>query len=60
MSNCPQNTAIIPLNQEKYRIGVSYDKAYANLKSYVQAGGQAQWNFIVFKHNEQLLYTNLI
>jgi MoaA/NifB/PqqE/SkfB family radical SAM enzyme len=37
---------------EKYRIGVNYDKAYANLKSYVSAGGAAQWNFIVFKHNE--------
>lgn len=40
------------LTLEKYRIGVSYDKVYANLKSYVAAGGAAQWNFIVFKHNE--------
>lgn len=36
----------------QYRIGVSYDKVLANLKSYVSAGGSAQWNFIVFKHNE--------
>lgn len=36
----------------KYRIGVNFDKAYGNLQSYVSAGGEAQWNFIVFKHNE--------
>lgn len=38
------------LNQ--YRIGVNYDKVLENLKAYVAAGGRAQWNFIVFKHNE--------
>lgn len=37
---------------EKYRINVNYDKVLNNLKSYVAAGGSAQWNFIVFKHNE--------
>jgi MoaA/NifB/PqqE/SkfB family radical SAM enzyme len=37
---------------DMYRIGVKYDKAYANLKSFITAGGEAQWNFIVFKHNE--------
>lgn len=37
---------------EKYRIGVSYEKVMKNLKAYVQKGGNAQWNFIVFKHNE--------
>lgn len=42
---------------EKYRIGVKYDKVYANLKAYVAAGGQAQWNFIVFKHNEHQVET---
>lgn len=36
----------------KYRIGVNYDKVLANLRAYVAAGGRAQWNFIVFKHNE--------
>lgn len=41
----------------RYRIGVSYDKVYANLKAYVAAGGQAQWNFIVFKHNEHQVDT---
>lgn len=42
---------------EKYRIGVKYDKVFANLKAYVAAGGQAQWNFIVFKHNEHQVET---
>jgi MoaA/NifB/PqqE/SkfB family radical SAM enzyme len=37
---------------DKYRIGVVYDKVYANMKAYIEAGGNAQWNFIVFKHNE--------
>ena len=36
----------------KYRIGVIYDKVIKNLVSYVNAGGKAQWNFIVFRHNE--------
>lgn len=41
----------------KYRINVNYDKVFENLKSYVAAGGAAQWNFIVFKHNEHELDT---
>jgi MoaA/NifB/PqqE/SkfB family radical SAM enzyme len=43
------------LNQ--YRINVNYDKVIANLSSYVKAGGIAQWNFIVFKHNEHEVET---
>jgi MoaA/NifB/PqqE/SkfB family radical SAM enzyme len=35
-----------------YRIGVNYDKVISNLESFVKSGGKAQWNFIVFKHNE--------
>lgn len=42
---------------EKYRIGVKYDKVYANLKAYVAADGNAQWNFIAFKHNEHQVET---
>jgi MoaA/NifB/PqqE/SkfB family radical SAM enzyme len=42
---------------DKYRIGVRFDKAYENLKSFVNAGGEAQWNFIVFKHNEHQIDT---
>lgn len=37
---------------QRYRIGVSYSKVLENLKSFVNAGGYAQWNFIVFRHNE--------
>ena len=42
---------------EKYRINVNYNKVLANLKAYISAGGQAQWNFIVFKHNEHEVET---
>lgn len=38
--------------QQKYRMGVDYDKALNNMKAFIDAGGKAQWNFIVFKHNE--------
>lgn len=37
---------------EKYRMNVRFDKVYANLQAYVAAGGNAQWNFIAFNHNE--------
>jgi len=42
---------------DKYRIGVVYDKVYANMKAFVAVGGDAQWNFIVFKHNEHQVET---
>lgn len=42
---------------QKYRIGVNYEKVIDNLKAYVNAGGKAQWNFIVFKHNEHQVDT---
>jgi len=35
-----------------YRRGVKFDNAINNAQSFIQAGGKAQWNFIVFKHNE--------
>jgi MoaA/NifB/PqqE/SkfB family radical SAM enzyme len=41
----------------KYRMGVIYDKVIKNLKAYVAAGGVAQWNFIVFEHNEYQIET---
>jgi MoaA/NifB/PqqE/SkfB family radical SAM enzyme len=40
---------------EQYRVNVNYTKVLNNLKAYVAAGGNAQWNFIVFKHNEHEL-----
>jgi MoaA/NifB/PqqE/SkfB family radical SAM enzyme len=35
-----------------YRKNVKYSKVIENAKSFINAGGKAQWNFIVFKHNE--------
>ena len=42
---------------DKYRIGVKYDKVFANVQAFMAAGGNAQWNFIVFKHNEHQVET---
>ena len=35
-----------------YRKNVSWDKMISNVKAYIGAGGKAQWNYIVFAHNE--------
>jgi MoaA/NifB/PqqE/SkfB family radical SAM enzyme len=35
-----------------YRRNVKYDVAMRNARAYISAGGRAQWNYIVFKHNE--------
>ena len=35
-----------------YRRSVKYDIAMRNARAYIKAGGRAQWNYIVFKHNE--------
>jgi len=35
-----------------YRRNVKYNKVIANAQAFIQAGGRAQWNFIVFRHNE--------
>ncbi len=35
-----------------YRKNVKYHKAIENAQAFIRAGGRAQWNFIVFKHNE--------
>jgi MoaA/NifB/PqqE/SkfB family radical SAM enzyme len=35
-----------------YRRNVKYSKVIENAQAFIQAGGRAQWNFIVFKHNE--------
>tara|TARA_Y100000817_G_scaffold288664_1_gene258055 strand:+ start:80 stop:1015 length:936 start_codon:yes stop_codon:yes gene_type:complete len=36
---------------EQYRINTSYSKIIKNAKDYIDAGGEARWQFIVFKHN---------
>jgi len=35
-----------------YRKNVKYNKVIENAQAFINAGGRAQWNFIVFKHNE--------
>ena len=40
-----------------YRQGVDFDIAINNAQAFIRAGGKAQWNFIVFKHNEHQIET---
>lgn len=35
-----------------YRKNVNFQRALDNAQAFINAGGKAQWNFIVFKHNE--------
>ena len=35
-----------------YRKNVQFKKVIQNAKGFIDAGGRAQWNFIVFKHNQ--------
>jgi len=35
-----------------YRIGTYFDKIIENAKAFIEAGGTAEWAFIVFKHNQ--------
>mgnify|MGYP003633423307 FL=1 len=35
-----------------YRRGVKFETAINNAHAFIQAGGKAQWNWLVFKHNE--------
>jgi MoaA/NifB/PqqE/SkfB family radical SAM enzyme len=35
-----------------YRIGTTYDNVVKNAKTFINAGGIAEWVFIKFKHNE--------
>jgi len=35
-----------------YRRNVQYKRVIDNAKAFIDAGGRAQWNFIVFKHNQ--------
>ena len=40
---------------ELYRRNTSYNKIIENAKAFIDAGGAARWQFIVFKHNEHQL-----
>jgi MoaA/NifB/PqqE/SkfB family radical SAM enzyme len=35
-----------------YRMNVSWNKLMANCKSFIEAGGNASWQFIIFNHNQ--------
>jgi MoaA/NifB/PqqE/SkfB family radical SAM enzyme len=35
-----------------YRKNVNWNKLMSNVQSFIRAGGKAQWNYIVFEHNE--------
>jgi MoaA/NifB/PqqE/SkfB family radical SAM enzyme len=37
---------------EVYRRGTKFEKAVENARAFIAAGGRAQWDFLVFKHNE--------
>lgn len=38
-----------------YRRNVKWDKLIANVKAFIDAGGRAHWDFLIFKHNEHQL-----
>lgn len=40
-----------------YRRNVKYNKVIENAQAFISAGGRAQWNFIVFRHNEHQVDT---
>jgi MoaA/NifB/PqqE/SkfB family radical SAM enzyme len=35
-----------------YRVGTNFKKIMENASAFIQAGGRANWTYIVFKHNE--------
>ena len=39
----------------RHRQGTDFDKIIRNMRAFVAGGGMAQWQFIVFKHNEHQL-----
>lgn len=36
----------------RYRIGTNYKKIIENAQAFIQAGGRAEWAYIVFEHNQ--------
>lgn len=42
-------------SNEKYRIGVDFNKAFTNMKSFIDNYGQGTWHFLVFTWNWHLI-----
>lgn len=40
-----------------YRRKVKWDKLYENVNTYLSNGGEARWEFLIFKHNEHQIET---
>lgn len=40
-----------------YRRNVKFDQVMSNAQAFIDAGGRAQWNFIVFQHNQHQINT---
>lgn len=40
-----------------YRRNVKFDRVMENAQAFIDAGGRAQWNFIVFQHNQHQVET---
>lgn len=36
----------------KYRVGGSFEKVFNNMKNFIEGGGKAYWQYILFKYNE--------
>jgi MoaA/NifB/PqqE/SkfB family radical SAM enzyme len=41
----------------RYRIGTHYDKIIKNAQAFIDAGGHAEWAYIVFEHNQHQVGT---
>lgn len=40
-----------------YRVNIDFNRVISNARAYIEAGGQAIWKCIVFKHNQHQLHT---
>jgi len=47
--------AIDGVNTNDYRVGVNLEKVWNNVDMYLNAGGFASWQYIIFKYNEHEL-----
>ena len=37
---------------DMYRVGTRFERVLANARAFINGGGRAQWDFLVFRHNE--------